>query len=564
MQNHRLVTLTGPGGVGKTRMALELGRSMLDRFDAGVWFIELTPLTQSDDVVAVVSSTLLIPAQSSLTPIESIVDWMREREMLLIVDNCEHVLDGVRALLAVLVSRCPTLNIVATSREPIGVAGERVHSVDGLDADVDGARLFLDRAEAADSSFRATEVELGAITEICRIVDGLPLAIELAAARVRSMGPVDLLSRLDDRFRLLRGGLGDGTGHHESLEATVAWSYQLLNEQERATLDRCSVFAGSFDAAAVAAICVPDTVDELEVLRSLVDKSLVIAERHPDGTRYRLLETIRWFADARLREAGKAAEGRDRHLAHYVEVAERLDDLYRGARQVTASRYFDQEWDNLRAAHEWAVETSDLTMAERVVSACRLDAIMRLHYEHREWVERTIALETDDRHPQSATFAQASWWVDVIDDDQDRRQQLLHRALQLAAPFDDPIAALALTRTFDGDDDDLVPDPLAALELVSAKMDLDREWWVLELLADRTLDPRHLARLASTAERVRAPVLMVTAARLLGQHALTRDPPEIAAALDHLQRGLGLARLCGDPASEADCLRADRDRSRLA
>ena len=523
VQNHRLVTLTGPGGVGKTRMALELGRSMLDRFDAGVWFIELTPLTQSDDVVAVVSSTLSIPAQSSLTPIESIVDWMREREMLLIVDNCEHVLDGVRALLAVLVSRCPTLNIVATSREPIGVAGERVHSVDGLDADVDGARLFLDRAEAADSSFRATEVELGAITEICRIVDGLPLAIELAAARVRSMGPVDMLSRLDDRFRLLRGGLGDGSGHHESLEATVAWSYQLLNEQERATLDRCSVFAGSFDAAAVAAVCVPDTVDELEVLRSLVDKSLVIAERQPDGTRYRLLETIRWFADTRLREAGKAAEGRDRHLAHYVEVAERLDDLYRGAMQVTASRNFDQEWDNLRAAHEWAVLTSDLTMAERVVSACRLYATIRLRYEHREWVERTIALETDERHPQSATFAQAAWWVDVIDNDQDRRQQLLHRALQLAAPFDDPIAALALTHTFDGDDD-LVPDPLAALELVAAKMDLDREWWVLELLADRTFDPQHLARLASTAERVRAPALMVIAARLLGQHSAHPRP----------------------------------------
>jgi predicted ATPase/DNA-binding SARP family transcriptional activator len=552
VQNHRLVTLTGTGGVGKTRTALELGRSMLDRFDAGAWFVELAPLTQPDDVVAVVSSTLSIPAQSSLTPIESIVDWMREREMLLIVDNCEHVLDGVRALLAVLVSRCPSLNVVATSREPIGVAGERVHSVDVLDADVDGARLFLDRAEAADSSFRATEVELGAITEICRILDGLPLAIELASARVRSMGPVDLLSRLDDRFRLLRGRLGDGSGRHESLDATVAWSYQLLNEQERTTLDRCSVFAGSFDAAAVAAFCVPDTSDELDVLRSLVDKSLVIAERQPHGTRYRLLDTIRAFAHAKLGAAGKAAEVRDRHLAHYAEVAERLDNLFRGAMQVTASRNFEQEWDNLRAAHEWAVLTSDLTMAERLVSASRLYATIRLRYEHREWVERTIALETDERHPQSATFAQAAFWAAVADDDY---FQLLHRALQLAAPFDDPIAALALTHTFDGDDD-LVQDPVAALELVAATMDLDREWWVLEALADRTLHPQHLARLASTAERVRAPALMVSAARLLGQHALDSDAPDIAGALDHLQRALELARLSGDPVSEADCLRA--------
>jgi predicted ATPase len=555
VQNHRLVTLTGTGGVGKTRTALELGRSMLDRFEAGAWFIELAPLTQPDDVVAVVSSTLSIPAQSSLTPIESIVDWMRERQMLLIVDNCEHVLDGVRPLLAVLVSRCPTLNIVATSREPIGVAGERVHPVDVLDADVDGARLFLDRAEAADSSFRATEVELGAIAEVCRILDGLPLAIELAAARVRSMGPVDVLSRLDDRFRLLRGGLGDASGRHESLEATVAWSYQLLNEHERATLDRCSVFAGSFDAAAVAAFCVPDTIDELEVLRSLVDKSLVIAERQPDGTRYRLLDTIRGFAEAKLGEAGRVAEVRDRHLAHYVEVAERLDGLFRGATQVTASRRFEQEWDNLRAAHEWAVLTSDLTMAELVVSACRLYATIRLRYEHREWVERTIALETDERQPQSATFAQAAFWAEVVDNDEDRSYQLVHRALQLANPLDDPVAALALTHTFDGHDD-LVQDPVAALELVAAKMDLDREWWVQDALADRTLRPQHLARLASIAQRVRAPTLMVTAARLLGHQALTSDPPDIAGALDHLQRALELSRLSGDSVSEADCLRA--------
>jgi hypothetical protein len=194
-------------------------------------------------------------------------------------------------------------------------------------------------------------------------------------------------------------------------------------------------------------------------------------------------------------------------------------------------------------------------MAERVVSACRLYATIRLRYEHREWVERTIALETDERQPQSATFAQAAFWAEVVDNDEDRCNQLVHRALQLAAPFDDPVAALALTHTFDGHDD-LVQDPVAALEFVAAKMDLDREWWVLDALADRTLHPQHLARLASTAERVRAPALMVIAARLLGQAALDSDPPDTAGALDHLQRGLELSRLSGDPVSEADCLRA--------
>jgi predicted ATPase/DNA-binding SARP family transcriptional activator len=559
VHDHRLVTLTGPGGVGKTRIALELARSMRERFSAGVWFIELAPLTQPDDVVAVVSSTLSIPAQPSLTSIESIVDWVRDRDLLLIVDNCEHLIEGVRALLGVLVVRCPTLNIVATSREPIGVTGERVHPVDVLDTELDGARLFLDRAEAADSSFRATDADLSAITEICRTLDGLPLAIELAAARVRSMGPADLLSRLGDRFRLLRGGVNPGSGHHESLEATVAWSYQVLNEEERATLDRCSVFAGSFDAAAVAALCVPDTVDELEVLRSLVDKSLVNAERQPDGTRYRLLETIRRFAHTKLAETGQVGDMRDRHLAHYVQVAEQLDDLFRGAAQVSASRHFDQEWDNLRAAHEWAVLTNDLIAAERVVSGCRLYATIRLRYEHREWVERTLALETDDCQPQSATFAQAAFWTYVADHDAERTNYYLNRALRLVRDFDDPTVALALTHTFEGHDD-LVQDPLVALELVAAKMDLDRDWWVLEALADRTFHlthhPHHLALLASTAERIRSPALMVSAARLIGQRALTREPPDIAGALDHFQRALDLSRLSDDPVSASDCLRA--------
>lgn len=209
LHDHRLVTLIGTGGVGKTRLAVELGWSCLDEFDAGVWLVDLAPLVDPDAVAATVASTLQIRPQPGSTLVESIVDWFTGRELLLVVDNCEHLLDPVRRLINVVLARCPTVKVVATSREPLGSVGEHVHPVNVLNPVVDGVALFLDRAVAADSSFGISDLEHGSITEICRRLDGVPLAIELAAARVRSMAPVDLLARLDDRFRLLRSAARD-------------------------------------------------------------------------------------------------------------------------------------------------------------------------------------------------------------------------------------------------------------------------------------------------------------------------------------------------------------------
>ena len=346
LQDHRLLTLTGAGGIGKTRMAVELGWSCLEQFDAGVWMVELAPVANEDAVTGTFASALRIRPQEGFTLVDSIIDWFQGRRLLVIIDNCEHVPGPVADLLNVVLPRCPSIKVLATSRQPLGVVGERVHPVAVLTPECDGHDLFVERATAADSSFVPTLIDSEAITEICRRLDGLPLAIELAAARVRSMAPLDVLSRLDDRFRLLRSGARDVPGRHETLRATVEWSYQLLTEHERIVFDRLSVFAGGFDLRAVEGVCASEPVEELEIvdlLRNLVDKSMLLAERHQYGTRFRLLETLRQFGADQLRTFDDYAIVRERHLRHYVDVAEEADNMFRTAEQILGAATFDRE-----------------------------------------------------------------------------------------------------------------------------------------------------------------------------------------------------------------------------
>jgi predicted ATPase/DNA-binding SARP family transcriptional activator len=563
LEDHRLVTLTGTGGVGKTRLAVELGCACLDRFEAGVWMIELGPVANADAVVAAIASTLSIRPQHGSTLVESMVDWFRGRELLLIIDNCEHVLDPVRQLLTAVLPRCPTVKVVATSRESLGLAGERVHSVNVLNPESDGAALFLDRATAADSYFTSTDVERVAITEICRRLDGLPLAIELAAARVRSMAPVDLLARLDDRFRLLRRGARNGLDRHGTLLATVEWSYQLLTEPERAIFDRLSVFAGDFDLRAAEVICAADVIDASEMvdlLTNLVDKSMVSVERTPDGTRFRLLETLREFGQEMLRADGDSELIRERHLRHYVDVAEQADAIFRTSREVTAAAIFDREWGNLRVAHEWAILTTNVENAERLLSASRLHAVSRMRFEHAEWAERTVALGTEGHPPSPDTLVQCGYWAAIVDN-MPRAKDLLFRAIDLLVSVDDPSAALCLSYA-EPEEHPRVPDPFRQLEVVASKLDLDQEWWVLIRLAQvataRQPWPRpvHVTRLVETAERIRAPMLMAAAATMLGHSSMMRDPPDYAGALESYVQGRGAARQSGDVVAEGECLRA--------
>ena len=562
VENCRFVTLTGTGGVGKTRLAVELGWACLDQFPSGVWVVELAPVMNADSVVAAVAATLSIPPQQGLTFVESIVDWFRGRELLLIIDNCEHVLDAVRHLLKVVLARCPTLKVIATSREFLGLAGERVHHVDVLQPDSDGVALFLERAAAVDSTFVPSRVDQDAIADICRRLDGLPLAIELAAARVHSMAPIDLLARLDDRFELLRRGTRLGDDHHETLRATVEWSYQLLTEQERAVFDRLSVFSGSFDLRAAEMVCA-DTVEEsdvFELLANLVDKSMILIQRGSGGTRYDLLETLRQFGGERLRARDQTAVARERHLCHYVDVAEQADTLFRSSGEVIGAATFSREWDNLRSAHEWAILTLNLALAERLILSSFMHAVSRMQFEHGDWAEGTIALSTSQRQPSPYTFAQGAHWA-FANENMARAAELLVRGIDVAVDMTDPGVAQCLVN-LDPGDDPRVPDPLRQLEIAATKLDLDREWWLLIYLPDAAAqydpasEPVHVARLVEAAERIGAPKLRVGAALALAHLSIMRKPPDFAAALDLYAPALVTARQSGDQVSEGDCLRS--------
>ena len=350
-----MVTLTGVGGVGKTRLATEAARAAAGEFPDGVWLCELAPVADPDAVAHAVATTLAVRRQEGLSMLDSVVDALRGRRLLLILDNCEHVLDAAAELARRVTASCPTVALLATSREPVGVAAERVWAVPSLDAAVEGVELFCDRAAAADAAFSPTEADRAVIAGICGRLDGIPLAIELAAARVRSMTPSELAGRLDDRFRLLRGGRRGGLERHQTLRATVQWSHQLLTGQERALFDRLAVFAGGFDLDSAEAVCADDTIDPLDVgdlLAALVDKSMVVADRHGPRTRYRLLETLRQYGEERL-----AADGRAGPAAGPAPGPLRGDDgLADGAvldaEEPAVWAAFDLEWDNLRAALE--------------------------------------------------------------------------------------------------------------------------------------------------------------------------------------------------------------------
>ncbi len=557
-----VVTLTGPGGVGKTRLSTECGWSLLSQFAGGVWLVELAPVTDADAVAATVASTLMIRPQPDLSLVDAIVDWLRDRHLLLVLDNCEHLLHAVRHLVAALVARCPTVKVIATSREPLGLAGERVHPVPVMDPGSEGVELFLDRASAADSTFVMTDTDAPVIAEICRRLDGLPLAIELAASRVRSMAPVEMLQRLDDRFTLLSRGTHDRDGRHATVRATVDWSYRLLNRDEQSMFDRLSVCA-SFDLHTAEAICLGTDaeLDVVDLLRSLVDKSMIVAERQSGGTRYRVLETLREFGRHQLEAKGDSDAVRTLHLDHFVVIAEHADDVFRTSQQVEGSAILTREWDNLRRAHAFAVETSNLTSAERVIAATRLFASSLNRVEQGDWVERTLGLGTELRPASPDTYAQAAYWKMMIDDDDVAGVDLVHQGLALVDDLDGPQAALGLSLIGPGDSH-LLPDSLDHFERAISTLDVDREWWALIAIEDYASRPdrdpvrkaRHTARLVEVAARVRAPTLIAVAETALGHDATMRG--DLSTALVHYRSAAAIARECGGTTSEGESLRA--------
>jgi predicted ATPase/class 3 adenylate cyclase len=404
----RLITLTGAGGCGKTRLALQVAAELLGTVRDGVWFVGLAPLTEAEMIPDAVAAVLGLADQRGQQPVlESLIDALREQDTLILLDNCEHVIDGAAKFCGQLVRECPRLRILATSREPLGIDGEHVYRVPSLslptgEADAvdiaasDAVRLFVDRAQAQDPGFVLDDASAPLVASVCRRLDGIPLALELAAARLSSMSLQQVSDRLGQRFRLLTGGSRNAMPRQQTLQAAVDWSFGLLTEPERDLLRRLSVFAEGFELDASEAICTADSVDPfdvLDLLGSLVSKSLVVAERTPESVRYRMLETIRQYAAQELLRSGgedHVVAVRDGHAGYFLRLAEEAAPALAGPGQGHWLRRLDTEWENLSAA------ASHLAAEGRTDDVLRLGvwlqrfAISRGHYEVLTWLQSTV------------------------------------------------------------------------------------------------------------------------------------------------------------------------------
>ncbi len=405
-----LVTIAGPGGAGKTRLALRIGQQALEhaRFTHGVMLVELASLAGEDSVERSVAERLGVPSSRGGPLLDMLVRTLLARHLLLVLDNCEHVLAAAADLAAALVRGCPRLHILATSREPLRVVGEVVYRIPPMAVPSDSelasleaaeaARLFVLRAHAANSAFELTESNAPAVAEICRRLDGLPLAIELAAARVAAFGPTEIAARLDDTLPLASGGPRDAPPRHQALEATLNWSYRLLDAPERRLFERLSVFAGGFPLPAARAVA-PIEGAALEHLARLVAKSMVQLEPRPGGgARYRLLEPLRQFGVAQLVASGELEPAR---RAHAEWVASLCEDVHREAHlggRFERWRDLQLESANIRVAIEWALGSQDAGLA------LRIGAALWLYWTRpdrqsvaRDWLERILALPAAHR-----------------------------------------------------------------------------------------------------------------------------------------------------------------------
>jgi non-specific serine/threonine protein kinase len=380
LSSARLVTLTGVGGCGKTRLALEVARQVCSQYPDGVWLVELAAVTDPALVIQATASTLGIKEESAQPLLATLKSILKPRHVLLVLDNCEHLLDACAKLAHALLSACPRLRILATSREALGVTGEISRRVPSLPipptespyapetlTGYAAVQLFVERARAINPGFTITDGNAAAITQICQRLDGIPLALELAAALVRGMSVEQQARRLDQRFQLLTGGSRAALPRQQTLRATIDWSYDLLSEPERTLFSRLSVFAGSWTLEAAEATCAADGVERdavVELLLRLVDKSLVFTQATVDGIdRYRLLDTLRQYGQERLLAGGQAETVRGQHARHYLRLAEQVEPELDQPRQAEWIELLAQEIGNLRAALEWLIASGEVQAA---------------------------------------------------------------------------------------------------------------------------------------------------------------------------------------------------------
>jgi predicted ATPase len=391
------VTLTGVGGVGKTRLALEVARRLVDEFPDGIWVFELAAVTDPAAVPDAVAGVLGITQQPGKSMSDSVAAAMDGTIRLLVIDNCEHLREAAADLVETILGQSSTVKILATSREGLRAADEQAWLVPSLDvgAGTDSAAvaLFVERARGEASQFSmATSDEVAAVVEICRRLDGIPLAIELAASRMASMTAGEVRDRLDQRFRLLVGSRRALERHH-TLRHAVAWSFELLDDTEKALLERCSVFTGGFDLQSVCAIAGFDDADDLAVLDlldALVRKSLLVTDRSAGRTRYSMLETIRQFAEEQLVASGEASEIRAAHSRYFAGREADIMALWDSPRQREAYDWFATELANLRTAFRWAADQGDLDSASALAFYATVLGVMVEQYEPVGWAEELI------------------------------------------------------------------------------------------------------------------------------------------------------------------------------
>ncbi len=397
----RLVSLTGAGGAGKTRLALRLAADVASEFPDGVWLVDLTPIANPDLVAQTIATAIGVREAPHRSIRDMLLDNLRRRELLLVLDNCEHLIDACAELTEAMLRTAPSLRMIATSREPLRVPGETVWRVSSL-SEAEATQLFVDRATAIDATFRATEETAATIARICRRLDGIPLAIELAAARSDALSVDQIDERLHDRFRLLTGGARTALARQRTLEATVQWSYQLLSEQERVLLSRLSVFPAGWTLEAAEKVCGGDGIDEgdmLDLLSRLVNKSLVTLESQAGADRrYRLLETVRQYARERLVELGVADRLRGKHFEFFFNEFRGAQTGLQGHEQVRWLKRLRLEQDNVRAALEWAIAPGTAEEALELTGWLFWYWTKKGAFaEGRQWLERALALNPDGR-----------------------------------------------------------------------------------------------------------------------------------------------------------------------
>jgi predicted ATPase/class 3 adenylate cyclase len=366
----RLLTLTGAGGSGKSRLSLQVAADLLDGEGDGVWLVELASLSDPTLVPQAVATVLGVKEAAGKSIQQSLVEWLRPKRLLLIFDNCEHLVAACASLAADILRHCPDVRIMASSREPLSVTGEQTYRVPSLSlpdpkkaqtaeslSQYEAVRLFIERAQAVQPTFSVTDANAPAVAQVCFHLDGIPLAIELAAARIRSLSAEEINRRLDQRFRLLTGGSRDTLPRQQTLRALIDWSYDLLTEPEKALLRRLSVFAGGWTLSAAEVVCAGEPVEDfdvLDLLTALVDKSLVIYEGDAaGGGRSRLLETVRQYAGDRLQEGGDVEARQERAAAWFLALAEEAEPQLTGPEQGVWLLRLDTEHDNLRASLSW-------------------------------------------------------------------------------------------------------------------------------------------------------------------------------------------------------------------